>query len=438
MKSQFIIAAPSSNSGKTLISLGLIRAITQAGKSVAAFKCGPDYIDPKFHQLATGNVSSNLDSILMPESHLKEVYSSNVEQAEVCIVEGVMGMFDGAIRDQGSSADLAKFLGLPIVLVVNAKSTAFSVAPLIHGFASFDPKIKIAGVIFNQVNTPNHFRILQEACESINIPCFGYVRSLKELNIPSRHLGLSIADIGRYDKTIDALTNQLSETVQIEKLLSETKINDYPQPPKIKSRPRKKIKIAVAKDEAFNFIYAQNILQLEKAGKVSFFSPLEDEQLPEADMIYLPGGYPECYLEKLSANLTLKNQIRQFADDGGKILAECGGFMYLGREIESESGTRYDMVNAMDTATSMRQRKLHLGYRTAQLGETTLLGHEFHYSTLQDSGISTKLETLNIRNEPTDCYIYKDRGILGSYMHFYFGSDEQFEQLWNLFYEDLY
>ncbi|PHR26580.1 MAG: cobyrinic acid a,c-diamide synthase [Fluviicola sp.] len=428
-QARFIIAAPTSNAGKTSISLGLMRALLNRDKKVQAFKCGPDYIDPKFHELATEKPSFNLDLIMMPETHVQEVFETHSEDADAVIVEGVMGMFDGAQRSQGSSAEISKVLNVPVVLVVNAKSVAYSVAPLLHGFKTFDPSVEIAGVIFNKVNTESHFRFLKEACEDVEIECFGYMKNLSQVEIPSRHLGLSIAELDQYDSVIDELAKGIENTVDLNALLNATTI-DVDERTKEANMNASKLKIAIGKDEAFNFIYAQNLIQLQQQGDLTFFSPLTDKEIPTCDLLYLPGGYPECYLEQLSANTSMKTSILEYARQGGKILAECGGFMYLGESIEDEAGNFHEMVGALKSITSMKKRKMHLGYRKISLEGEELIGHEFHYSSLTHSEVNTVGETKNIRDENVPMQLFKEKGILASYHHFYFGTEVQFQRIY--------
>lgn len=427
--SRFVIGAPTSNAGKTSVSLAIMRALHKQGRTVQPFKCGPDYIDPKFHQLAANKESFNLDTIMMPEAHVKRVWEELSSKAEVAVVEGVMGLFDGAKKSMGSTAELAKTLDLPVILVVDAKSVAYSVAPLIHGFKTFDPELKIAGVVFNKVNTESHFRFLQEACEDVDVKCFGYVRRLKEVEIPSRHLGLSIAKIDQYDSAIETLAESLIETVDLDAIITATSAS-VDKTSVQEQLLSKDLTIAVAKDEAFNFIYAQSIRQFQRRGEVVFFSPLTDQDLPVCDLLYLPGGYPECYLKELQQNQTMRHQIKSYVEDGGKVLAECGGMMYLGRAIEDEQGKDFEMVGGLNVKTSMKQRKLHLGYRIASWNNEELIGHEFHYSSLVEDEVNTVGELKNIRGLKVPTKLMKEKGVLASYQHFYFGDDEQFERLY--------
>jgi len=426
---RFVIGAPSSNAGKTSISLAIMRALQKQGKRVQPFKCGPDYIDPKFHQLASRQESYNLDTIMMPAAHVREVWEEQASKSDVAIVEGVMGLFDGARRSEGSTAELSKLLKAPVIMVVDAKSVAYSVAPLLQGFKNFDSQVDLVGVIFNRVNTESHFRFLKEACDDIDLPCFGYVKRLKEVEIPSRHLGLSIAEINQYDTAIETLANSLQETVELDALLQATTATSDLTEEKPSNRFGG-LKIAVAKDEAFNFIYSQSLQQLASRGTISFFSPLTDENLPACDLLYLPGGYPECYLDELTQNKAMKTALLKYIENGGHVLAECGGMMYLGKEIEDENGTRFEMVGALDLKTSMKTRKLHLGYRKATYNGQQLNGHEFHYSCLFENRTNTIGEIQNIRGEYVSTQLIKEKGVLASYQHFYFGDDEQFERIY--------
>lgn len=428
--SRFVIGAPSSNAGKTSVSLAIMRALYKQGKKVQPFKCGPDYIDPKFHQLAAKKESFNLDTIMMSEQHLQEVWQAQAADADVAVIEGVMGLFDGAQKSKGSSAEVALKLGAPVVLVVDAKAVAYSVAPLLYGFKNFDSALNISGVIFNKVNTESHFRFLKEACDDVNIKCFGYVKRLKEVEIPSRHLGLSIANISQYDAAIETLANSLVETVNLDELVEATQTDSKPELRSSDNAPNQ-MKIAVAKDEAFNFIYAQSIRQFEKRGDIQFFSPLKDAALPECDLLYLPGGYPECYLQELKENRSMRASIKKYIEQGGRTLAECGGMMYLGEQIENEEGEDFDMVGALSVKTSMKQRKLHLGYRRVSWEGEELMGHEFHYSSMTQDLVNSIGELQNIRGEVVPTKLIKEKGVLASYQHFYFGDDAQFERLFN-------
>ncbi|MEM9340313.1 MAG: cobyrinate a,c-diamide synthase [Bacteroidota bacterium] len=464
VKHQLVICAPSSNSGKTTVTLGLLRAFQKRGLQVQPFKCGPDYIDPKFHEMACGRPSINLDSIMMPEPHLKDSYSKYAQKADVTVLEGVMGLFDGAIKSTGSTASLAKLLHLPVILVVDAKATAFSVAPLIYGFKHFDPALQLAGVIFNRVSSTTHYQLLQEACEAIDVPTFGYVPFVKDCEIPSRHLGLSLKDLNAFSPSVDVLAEKMEATVALDQLLDAVNLpfadqstsTDLSTPNgsfsakpysakyhptesysakscPTESYPTKPLKVAVARDEAFNFTYTQSIEKLKSRGSISFFSPLHDQQLPKADLLYFPGGYPELHAKALAENEAMKAAISRFLADNGKAFAECGGLMYLSKKLTDKEGHDFEMVGALDFSTSMESMKLSLGYRKIQWEGNELRGHEFHYSVGEELGEMNSLgRVTNIRDREVQTKLYLTTNILASYIHLYFGDDETLDRMMSL------
>ena len=421
-KTQFIIAAPTSNAGKTSLTLGLLRACKNRGIDIQPFKSGPDYIDPMFHQLACGKTGINLDLFMMEPSHLEAQYSQYMQNQQVGCIEGVMGLFDGAIKAEGSTAQLAKSLKIPVILVVDAKAVAYSVAPLLYGFKNFDPDVNLVGVIFNRVNTESHYRFLTDACQDVGITPLGRLPFLSDCEIPSRHLGLSIDQIQQYDSTVDALAQAVEQHVQVDQLLDlcmqtfETPTNVQPSP---NNQP---LNIAIAKDEAFSFCYQQNIDAFEQLGRVTFFSPLHDTALPETDLVYLPGGYPECHLKQLAANTTMHQSIRTYVEASGRVFAECGGMMYLGKNIIDETGKSFKMTGIFDFSTSMFPKKLKLGYRRIYLKGLELKGHEFHYSSVinADNALTTG-RIGNARNQKVESQLYTYKSVLASYIHFYLG-----------------
>jgi cobyrinic acid a,c-diamide synthase len=425
MKPQFLIAAPSSNSGKTTITLGLLRVLKNKGYNVQPFKCGPDYIDTKHHALAAHKPSINLDTFMMSTRHVETLYAKYSKNADITIVEGVMGLFDGANKMKGSSAEIAMLLNLPVLLIVNAKAMAYSVAPLIFGFKHFDPRLKIAGVIFNFVNTESHYSFLKDACEDIGVEALGYIPANDSVHIPSRHLGLAISRDNDYEKIIHQAAEHIEKTVNIKRLLEicTMELSDTIDEENNKVWvPEKKLNIAVAKDEAFNFTYPENIERLHQIGKVTYFSPMKDYQLPASDLLYLPGGYPELYLEELSSNIAMRESILAFCENGGKVIAECGGMMYLGKAILNKEGISYPMVGFMNIETSMQQAKLCLGYRSVLMNGNTLKGHEFHYSTcIEKSKMNSVGEVFNAKELKVNTLIYRQKNVIASYIHFYWG-----------------
>lgn len=428
MKTQFLIAAPSSNSGKTTVTLGLLRILKNRGYQVQPFKCGPDYIDTKHHTLAAGKPSINLDTFMMSSNHVREIYSKYGKNSDISIVEGVMGLFDGANKMQGSSAEIAILLDLPVVLVVNAKATAYSVAPLIYGFKHFNPKVKIAGVIFNFVSTESHYSFLKDACDDIGVESLGYIPSNPEIQIPSRYLGLAISGENDYEKIIQKAALHIEKTVNIDRLIQICQKEDILHPIITKTPiNRSKIRILIAKDEAFNFTYHENIEFLEQLGEITYFSPLKDKILPEADLIYLAGGYPELYLNELAANASMKKAILNYCKKGGKLIAECGGMMYLGENIIDKEGKSFPMIGFLDLNTSMENSKLSLGYRKIKMHNHIFKGHEFHYSSCKEtSAIESIGEIFNAKGIKIETPIYRKENVIASYIHFYWGEGIDF------------
>lgn len=419
MKSQFLIASASSNSGKTTTTLALLRLLRNLGYQVQPFKCGPDFIDTKHHTFASGKPSINLDTFMMSEQHVRELYTSYSRDALVCITEGVMGLFDGAERMKGSSAEIALLLELPVILVINAKAMAYTAAPILYGFKNFHKKLNIAGVIFNFVNTPAHYQFLKDACEDTGLQALGYIPVNETISMPSRHLGLSFST-GQDDAMIDHAAEHIRKTVDVDKLLEVTRCEVVNTLLPTKTKSLRRLKISIASDEAFNFMYHENIEQMKRIGALTFFSPLDDQQLPETDLLYLSGGYPELFLTRLSANTSMKKSIRKFCDSGGCVIAECGGMMYLGKSIVDENGQAYPMAGFLNLETSMQQAKLSLGYRKVKLKDEIFYGHEFHYSTCIEQGEISKIaEVWNALNKTVDTPVYKQNNVVASYLHFY-------------------
>lgn len=422
-KNSFLIAATSSGSGKTTLSLGLMRALSRTGLRVQPFKCGPDYIDTQYHTLATGRNSINLDLFMSSESHVKDIYTRYGVDSDVNIVEGVMGMFDGFDRMEGSSADIAIKLDIPVVLLINAASTAFSVAATIYGFTRFCKDVRVVGVIFNRVASENHYAFLKDACSQTGIPSLGYIRRNDALRTPSRHLGLSLDSLSEIERFISSAADEVERNVDMEMLMSLTEASDDSQ------RPSKKTvydrTVAIAKDEAFNFIYPVNIDAFRS--RIVYFSPLHDAQLPDAEMIYLPGGYPELFSAELERNVNMRNAIKEYAESGGKILAECGGMIYLSEDIDGKR-----MCGVLPLKATMDNARLSLGYRSIVFPGLNLRGHEFHYSnTISTEQLASVARQFSAKGNPVATPIYRYRNTIAGYTHLYWGETDIFK-LWNL------
>ncbi|WP_425090433.1 cobyrinate a,c-diamide synthase [Tropicimonas sp. S265A] len=377
-----ILAAPSSGSGKTTLTLGLLRALRRAGVRVRGAKSGPDYIDPAFHEAASGAPSLNLDAWAMSETRLRTLGAGD----GLLLIEGAMGLFDGAPPEgRGATADLARILGLPVVLVVDAARMSQSIAPLVAGFVRHDPDVRIAGIILNKVGSPRHERILRTALAPLGIPVLGAVLRNATLALPSRHLGLVQArEHADLEAFLDAAADQVSAQVNL------TALQEMAQPYSATAAPTGQRavfprKVAVARDAAFTFVYPHQLAQWRHTGtKVAFFSPLADDPVPEADMVFLPGGYPELHAEPLTNARTFHDSLRAAARNT-LIYGECGGYMVLGEALTDASGTAFKMAGLLGLHTSFATRKLHLGYRRLESRSAQLQGsyaaHEFHYAT---------------------------------------------------------
>lgn len=429
-KSQFLIGAASSGSGKTTFTLGLLRALRHRNLNVQPFKCGPDYLDTKHHAAAAGQESYNLDTFMASPDHIQEIYARYSQGADVCITEGVMGLFDGYNQMQGSSAEIATILRLPVILVLNARSTAYTVAAILYGFKHFRPEVKIAGAIFNFVGSEAHYEYLKQACQDAGIEALGYLPKCPDIEIPSRHLGLNTDSEFCFDTFADRIAGQIEKTVDIGRLLAITSA-DTPSVSGLKTPPspirsvKNTLRISVARDEAFDFIYPENIRALEQQGNITYFSPLHDRILPPSDFVYLPGGYPEFHLPGLSSNESMRRSILQYCQNHGRLFAECGGMMYLCESIKDEQGNPYPMCGFLPQDATMENMKLTLGYRKIFIDGHEYRGHEFHYSRIipNPSPLPSIAGVFNARDKQVDTPVYKINRVIASYVHFYWAEN---------------
>lgn len=429
VKPQILIGAASSGSGKTTFTLGLLRLLRERGLVVQPFKCGPDYIDTQYHSLAAGRDSVNLDPFMCGEGHLGEVYARYGAGADVNVVEGVMGLFDGYSRMEGSSAQVARMLDIPVLLVINARSCAYSVAPIIYGYMNFCKGVRIAGVVFNMVGSESHYNILKDACEDLGVPVLGYIPKNKDIEIPSRHLGLSLDGEYLFDEFAGKVARVMEKSVDVERMLEIFTVPVREEA--AGDGAAGNLRIAVARDAAFNFIYRENLRALGKLGRVEFFSPMEDGRLPECDLLYLPGGYPELFLQKLEGNAGMRSSIKDYIEGGGKTLAECGGMMYLCGTIADELGQEYNMCGVLPQKATMEGKRLHIGYRKFEYAGKQVRGHEFHYSKVIASGmegmagqgqLQSAAQLYNARGEAVATPLYRYRNLIAGYTHLYFGN----------------
>jgi cobyrinic acid a,c-diamide synthase len=395
-----IVAAPQSGAGKTTVTLAVLAALARRGVAVRAAKAGPDYIDPAFHAAALGSASVNLDSWAMPLPLLDALAARAADGADVLVIEGVMGLFDGAAGlagQRGATADLAAHFGLPVVLVLDVARQAQSAAAVVRGFAAHDPAVRIAGVILNRVASDKHRALAADAIAALGISVFGALPREAALALPERHLGLVQA--GEHAE-LGALIDRLAATA--ERHVDLGAIMAAAAPLRIKTPsgavpalPPPGQRIALAQDRAFSFVYPHLLEAWRRAAaEIVPFSPLADEPPPErADCCWLPGGYPELHADALAAARRFQSGLQRFAETR-PVHGECGGYMVLGESLEDAAGKRHAMVGLLGHTTSFARRKLHLGYRTARLLSdavlgaqgNTIRGHEFHYASLISAG----------------------------------------------------
>ena len=400
---RLVVAAPRSGVGKTTIAIGLLAALRRAGHLVAPFKVGPDYIDPSFHRLAAGRPSRNLDPFLCGEELVGPLFAHGCRGAELALIEGVMGLFDGVAfgGELASTAQLAKLLGAPVVLVVDGGGIARSAAALIHGFRTFDPALPFAGVIFNNVGSERHRQILLAACAEAGVPCLGAVPREQAVSLPDRHLGLVPADelAWRAREVVERLGSIVAQHVDLAAVVAAAK----GAPPRSVATwdpagavggARAGGRVGVAVGPAFSFHYPENLELLEACGAEPVpFDPLAEEQLPVGvGALLFAGGFPELHAKRLAENDGLRRQVAAFAERGGAVLAECGGLLFLGEALEGRP-----MCGVLPFAARLGRRPV-LGYREARAAAespyfpagATVRGHEFHYAQIEaEGGLST-------------------------------------------------
>ncbi len=416
-----------SGSGKTTVARGLMAAFRRKGHVVQPFKCGPDYIDTKFHEAVCGRPSVNLDTFMATPAHVRDLYNRYSEGADVCIVEGMMGMFDGYDRDRGSSAEIARVLGLPVVLVVNARSAAYSMAPLLQGFIRFRDDVRVAGVIFNQVGSPRHYEMLRQVCDDLHIVCLGCMPKSKDLELESRYLGLDWSKGTSLPPTsLPPTPSQGGGDLKDFDSIANAILRHVVPPPLESPLPSEGVggrlvrgRLLFARNtESFSFLYQQTIDSFQS---VRFFDPeREVPVLDDVDLLYLPGGYPEKHLEALVANEPCRRAIRDYAERGGHIVAECGGMMYLCREIVTDGGA-YAMCGVLPYSISARQadRKLSLGYRRFTLDGREYRGHEFHYTQFLGEVPPSVCQVYDAKGQPVPTPVFRYKNVLASYTHLY-------------------
>ena len=434
---QVMIAAPTSGAEKTTLAIGLMALLSRKGFKVQPFKCGPDYIDTKFHKAVCNRPSVNLDLFMASNCHVREIYKRYSADADVCVVEGMMGLYDGYKLSKGSPADIAQTLDVPVVMVVDGSHAGFSIAPMLYGFKSFSDRIRIVGVIYNKVASERHATMLREAAKEVGLECLGCLPRQKDVANGERYLGLD------FSHKIDAerVADMVEKNVDWQRLLEITKpngcktmsagitgnVDSSPAIPIVSEQTleqgwQKKIMIA-RNSESFSFLYQEHIDILKSQGEVEFFDPEEDVRLPEdTTMLYLPGGYPEKHLSALEKAERCRKSIKEYAEHGGRIIAECGGMMYLCRSIIGDEGET-EMCGVLPYSITARKsdRKLSLGYRQVVINGKEYRGHEFHYTQFLPPLPPSAAAVYDARGNEVVSPVIRQGNVLASYTHLYWG-----------------
>lgn len=438
---RILIAAPKSGSGKTLITCGIIGALKRRKLRLQAFKCGPDYIDPMFHRQVLGVETGNLDSFFTDEDTLRYLLARRAECADVTVIEGVMGYYDGlgGISERASSYDIARITGTPTILVVDARAVSVTLAAIIQGICAYRTDSGIKGVILNRVSAGYYEKLKTVIERECGVLVLGFVPEQKDMKVSKRHLGLTAPEeMEQFFEWADKAADILERYVDMDMLLG---IAESAEPLETKCdlklpRTKSPVTVAIARDEAFSFYYAENIELLERMGaKPVFFSPLRDEALPKgADGLILWGGYPENYARTLSENVSMRHSVRAACRLGMPCLAECGGFLYLQQTLEGIDGGSHKMAGVLPGQGYRTERLCRFGYIEAWQQETDkdaklllgrdcrLRGHEFHYWDCTENG--TSFAARKLRTEPYECIVHTET-IAAGFPHFYYYSNPQ-------------
>jgi cobyrinic acid a,c-diamide synthase len=410
-----VIAAPASGQGKTTVTATLARYYRNQGKQVRVFKAGPDFLDPMILEQASGHAVYQLDLWMVGEQHCRQLLSDAAELADLILIEGVMGLFDG----EPSTADLAATFGIPVLAVIDASAMAQTFAALAFGLTHYRQDIPVTGVFANRIGSDRHYQMLVDALPD-DLGCYGALARQTDFTIPSRHLGLVQAEeIADLDQGLDLLAEQII----IESGQNLPTVSFALTDKKDLKKSLKGIKIAIACDAAFSFIYQANLDLLKELGaELTFFSPLSDNNLPDADSLYLPGGYPELHIDTLSNNIQMKLAITKHYDAGKPIVAECGGMLYLTESLKNKEGHQADMIGLLTGHTVMQSRLSALAIQEVSFNNKKLRGHTYHHSMFE-----TSLSAIAYANNPnanhTNEAVYQSARLTASYIHFYFPSN---------------
>jgi cobyrinic acid a,c-diamide synthase len=434
---RIVIAGVASGVGKTTVTVALVRALRARGLRVAAFKCGPDYLDPTYHARASGRPAHNLDGWMMGRDAVVRTFLRASDGADIAVAEGVMGLFDGAspTGEEGSTAEIAKWLGAPVLLVVDASGMARSIAAVARGFATFDPDLRLEAIVCNRVGSRGHLELLAKACDRPRV--FGGFTKHPELAFPERHLGLFAADESAVSaKTIDAWGEAAQGELGVDAIVDLARSAPALA---IESEtgtraPSESCRIGIAWDEAFHFYYEDNLARLESLGaRLVRFSPVRDASLPDVDGLYFGGGYPEAFASQLSDNRSMRDAVLAFARAEKPVYAECGGLMYLSRGIRTGDGTGHAMVGLLPAETIMKDRLVALGYVEVETQAATMLGpagsrfrgHQFRYSELGpiEGSVSQPYHVRRRRGGDASPEGFAMHQVVASYVHAHWASN---------------
>lgn len=433
---RLVLAGVTSSVGKTTLACGLLAAYRRRGWRVQPFKCGPDYIDPSHHSRAAGLASRNLDSVLLPSATMRALFARTSQRADLALVEGVMGLFDGrnGREEEGSTAHVAKLIEAPVVIVIDAAKTSRTAGAIALGCLRFDPALNIAGFILNRVGSETHARWAREAVESATgLPVFGAFPRTPDLTLPERHLGLvPTGEAAPDEEFFERLALATEQHLDLERLWAVADSPPLPAGDLFPTDPvTPPVRIALARDAAFNFYYEDSLDLLRAWGaELVPFSPLADEMLPEGSSgIYIGGGFPELFARELAENTGMHRSLRRAADAGLPVYGECGGLMYLGEALTDFTGTCHRMAGVIPFSSHMQRRRVTLGYRTATARRPSILldageqvmGHEFHYSE-PASLVPAEMAAYQLAEKDGALEGYSSSNVLASYVHLHFAT----------------
>ena len=443
---RLVIAATQSGGGKTTITTGIIAALRKRGLTVQSYKIGPDYIDPCYHSLASNRPAHNLDSWLVSKEKLQDIFTQTSQESDIAIIEGVMGLYDGGKDGISSTAEIAKLLKAPVVLIIDAKSMGASAAAIALGFREYDKDVNLAGVILNRIGSDNHKNIIESALSELGIKCLGAIKRDNKLITPERHLGLLPTIENETKELIENISEAINAQVNIDELIEIAergnkeqgtgnrneilRIESVPFISKSSLIPHSSfLKIAVVKDEAFNFYYPESLKVLEQLGAdIITFSPLHDKSIPKVDGLIIGGGFPEMFATQLEANVSMRESIKNAVFNGLPIFAECGGYMYLMNELIDFEGKSHNMVGVIDNSAKMNDKLQMVGYVEAELLNDCILGkigdtfhaHEFHFSNEVNNNGQNAFNCVRIRNNSNYRAGFVSDNIVASYLHIHF------------------